>query len=99
MIVKIHKILNEKERNQLVSLIEKYRYIFATNPNELGCCTAYEHRIDVGDSRPVNIPPYKVSPEKRKILNNLVQELLEIGVIEPSRSPYSAPCACKEIYR
>ena len=57
----------------------------------LGCTNLIEYRIDLLDTQPVHVKPYRCSPEQRKELYKNVDELLDLGVIEKSRSPWSSP--------
>lgn len=52
---------------------------------------ATRHEIRLTDPRPVSVRPYRLSPEKKRLLMSQVQEMLRDGVIEPSTSPYSSP--------
>lgn len=47
--------------------------------------------IDTGDARPIHKKPYPMSPYMSQILNKEVDEMLRLGVIEPSQSPWSSP--------
>jgi hypothetical protein len=40
---------------------------------------------------PISVPMYGPSPEKRRVIEEQVKKWLELEVIEPSRSPWSAP--------
>lgn len=58
---------------------------------KLGCVEGGSMVIDTGDSRPVQIHPYRVAPAWRDELQREVFKLLHEGVIEVSKSPWSAP--------
>lgn len=47
--------------------------------------------IDTGDARPINRPPYKMSPAESDELKRQLTELLALGLIRPSSSPWGAP--------
>ena len=50
------------------------------------------HHIDlVPEARPQRQQPYRAGPEKRKIIEEHIKELLEADVIEPAQSPWAAP--------
>lgn len=91
MDLKIHNSLSTKQEKSLLKLIKDYSKVFALSPTDIVTCTSYYHQIKTGTSKPVHLPPYKTSPEKKRIINQLVQELIDIGVVEPSFSPYSSP--------
>ena len=79
------------ERDRLKQLISTYRDVFALTDAELGQTKLVTHRIDTGDSAPIKIPPHRTSPAKMPIIRDEVKSMLEKGVIQPSKSLYSAP--------
>jgi len=52
-------------------------------------CAPYE--IELSDTTPVRSPPYRCAPPKLQVFKQMVNELLEQGVIRPSKSPYASP--------
>jgi hypothetical protein len=53
---------------------------------------AVDHKIDLEPgARPQACNPYRLSPEEMTILRERIQELLELGYICPSSSPWGAP--------
>jgi hypothetical protein len=52
-------------------------------------CAPYE--IKLSDPTPVRSPPYRCAPPKLAIFREKVNELLEQGVVRPSKSPYASP--------
>ena len=52
----------------------------------------FNHKIiEEPGSRPVHRPPYRMSPLELEELRRQLTELLELGHIRPSTSPYGAP--------
>lgn len=49
------------------------------------------HRIALKHNRPIRSPPYRVSDEKKRIIQDQVEEMLRDGIIRPSTSPYASP--------
>ncbi len=49
------------------------------------------HTIDTGDTHPIRLQPYLISPHKLQGVKKEVQSLLKLGIIEPSSSPWSSP--------
>ncbi|KAG1524348.1 hypothetical protein G6F51_014436 [Rhizopus arrhizus] len=47
--------------------------------------------IDTGDSKSISRPPFKMSPRELDELQKQLKELLSLGLIRPSSSPWGAP--------
>ena len=58
--------------------------------NPLRTTTGTEHLIDTIDNTPFKIAPYKVAPNKLPAVQKEMKEMLNKGVIDRSRSPYSS---------
>lgn len=43
------------------------------------------------NSQPVSLPPFPVSPANREVMDKQVDAWIQLGVIEPSKSPWAAP--------
>ena len=78
-------------KEKLSSLIGIYRDVFALAKNPLGTAIGTEHFIDTNDNQPFKIAPYKVAPYKLPAVQEEIKEMLDKGIIVPSKSPYSSP--------
>lgn len=56
----------------------------------LGFTTAVEHEI-ITDSKPIKQRHYPVSPIKQQLLDEELKKMLELDVIEPSKSAWASP--------
>ena len=45
----------------LRDLVIKYRDVFALDDSELGSTDVVEHRIETGSSKPIRVPPHRIS--------------------------------------
>ena len=80
--------LTETQKGQLKKLIHSFTHIFRKN----GRTTMVRHQINLmPDSKPINSPPYRVAPAKRKIIEENIKEMMEQGIVEPSKSPWASP--------
>ncbi len=43
------------------------------------------------NSEPVSLPPFPVSPANREVMDKQIDSWIQLGVIEPSKSPWGAP--------
>jgi hypothetical protein len=57
----------------------------------LGVARVAPYVIELSDTKPVRSPPYRCAPPKLEVFKNIVSDLLEQGVIRPSKSPYASP--------
>ncbi|CAH2246376.1 jg27638 [Pararge aegeria aegeria] len=73
---------------QLKELLADNKDIF-TPSNEPTSHT--EHQMDSGNSRPVAVPPYRLSPQKTEPLKVEIEKMLAGEIIEPCTSPRSSP--------
>lgn len=80
--------LSEAEQGQLKTVIELF-------PNferqGLGRTPLIKHSIDVGDAIPIKQRFYPVSPAVEKVMFKEIDRMLELRVIEPSKSAWSSP--------
>ena len=78
-------------KEKLSSLIGIHPDVFALAKNPHGTTIGTEHFLDTNDNPPFKIAPYKVAPYKLPAVQEEIKEMLDKGVIVPSRSPYSIP--------
>ncbi len=81
--------LDECQCEQLVDIIHSYSSLFSDTPS---CTGLIEHDIDIGDSPPIKQRFYRMTPEKREILESEVTYMLTNGLAEPSSSAWASPC-------
>jgi len=77
-------------KDQAWAMLCKKIKAFSFN-GRLGNLPAKVHIWMVDGQVPISMPMYSASPEKRAIINEQIDTWFEQGVIEPSRSPWSAP--------
>ncbi|TYJ52350.1 hypothetical protein B9479_007044 [Cryptococcus floricola] len=92
----IHKIkvsgdLTTEQLGEINSLLQRNRHAFGYGDRLLGSTTLAELPIDTGDAPPTSYPPRRVSPRGRQLIDQNITELLDLGVIEPSNSPWASP--------
>nr|XP_029728007.1 uncharacterized protein K02A2.6-like [Aedes albopictus] len=77
-------------KEELLECVTKNRDCFSKNYRELGKAKNVELEIVLEDHKPVYEKPYRMEFSRESELNKIVSELLEAGIIEPTRSPYSS---------
>lgn len=80
--------LSTEHREQLSQLCRRFPEVLT---KQLGLTSLMEYKIKLLSSQVERSHPYKLAPPKMEILRKTVDELLEQGVIEPSRSSYASP--------
>ena len=78
-------------KQKLRELVTEYRDVFALAKDPLGTAVGTEHRIETKDAVRIKMAPFKVAPHKLPAIRAEIQEMLEKGVIVPSKSPFSSP--------
>ena len=85
------ELQNAEKKQKLRELVKQYRDVFALAKDPLGTAVGTEHRIETKDAVPIKMAPYKIAPHKLPAIRAEKQEMLEKGVIVPSKSTFSSP--------
>ena len=59
--------------------------------SRLGCTGVLTHKILVTQGMPIKQRPYRLPPAKLQVMKELIEEMLEMDIIEPSSSAWSSP--------
>ena len=87
-----HEGMTKKDKLDYETKISKLiKGLVAEDAKSLGVCKLREHAIDTGDIPPIYLRPYRKSMSERETLKNEINIMLDAGIIEPSRSPWSSP--------
>ena len=86
--VHINPELSRQQTDALWKLLRTYSDIFSNKP---GCTDIAEHKILLTDSNPVRAKTYPVPYSLRETVKEELADMVKLGVIEPSDSPYSSP--------
>jgi hypothetical protein len=79
--------LSPSQQRRLELLISQYPDVLN---EKLGLTHLLENEIQLLDSTPVRLAPYRLAPPKMQYLRDHIKGLLKQGVIEPSFSNYSS---------
>lgn len=80
--------LSKEERKQLEDLVNQH---FQSEPLTLGRTDKVKHTIDTGNAPAVKQRYYPLSPARQKLVNEELDRMLELGIVEPSKSDWSSP--------
>lgn len=81
--------LSSHEKKALNKVINMFSEIAPSD--RIGLTHLLTHSIDTGDAKPIKQRQYPLSPAMQQHLNTEIDEMLKMGVIQPSRSPWSSP--------
>ena len=82
--------LSLRHRPQLQDLILHHPDICKDTPGRTSLVT---HDVDVGDSSPIKQSPYRLNPDKSRLVRKEIDYMLNCNLITPSTSPWSSPVA------
>ncbi|GBM07282.1 Retrovirus-related Pol polyprotein from transposon 297 [Araneus ventricosus] len=83
--------LTDGEKTNLLNLLDKYKSVFAQSISDLGSCDIVQHEIHLSDNIPIRQKPYRVPYALKSEMKNQINQLLDAGIIQPSKTAYSAP--------
>jgi transposase InsO family protein len=89
------KNLQKGQQVELRKLLEKYQDVFYDGGELPLVRVGIEHNIRLrGDNGPIAFQPRRLSREAEKEVRSEIEELVGMGVIRPSNSPWAAPIVC-----
>jgi hypothetical protein len=78
--------------HDLQALLSKHQMVFFTPQGLPHSHSVHDHSIPLAPRiLPPNIRPYRHPFSQKNEIEKMVQELLNVGIIRPSMSPYSSP--------
>ena len=81
--------LNPLQKQELLKIFSEFSDIFCEKP---GQTNKVKHEIKlVPESQPFNLPPYRIAPSRRQVVEQNLREMLEDKIIVPSKSPWASP--------
>jgi len=78
-------------QQDLAALLRKNAKAFATSKLDFGYCADLQHDIDTGNALPIKQSPRRPPLSARQAEDDILQEMLDTGVIQPSNSHWSSP--------
>ena len=81
-------------KNQLKQLLEvDHAGAFSRHDRDYGKTDLIHYRAHIRDRDmpPIAVPPYRTRPEMREVIDNQAFEMIADGLVQPSKSPFSAP--------
>ncbi|KAL1282690.1 hypothetical protein QQF64_001493 [Cirrhinus molitorella] len=88
VVVDIDPQLSAAQKTELQHLVGQFSDVFSPWP---GQTNVIQHDIQTPAGVIVRQRPYRIPEARRQAVEEEVQDMLKLGVIEPSRSPWSSP--------
>ena len=82
---------NNQQRDVVEHILFNFRANFAKDDIELVLTSLIEHIIVTSDDAPIKLPDYKTTPAKLAEIRKQVQQMLNLDIIQPSKSDWRAP--------
>jgi hypothetical protein len=84
--------INDERKEILKELLKKYENMFEYNEEKLGKIKVTKHKIKINEGQePISQRRYKETEEKGKFIKKEVEQLLRMGKIRKSKSPWASP--------
>jgi len=87
--IKFDKTLSKNQAEELWTLLEDFKGVFAWHKRELGCCTIGEHVIDTQGFPPCHTTPGRLSYWEEAEVNKQIQTLIKLGKMKNSDFEYA----------
>lgn len=83
--------LSDSQKQRCIELLEDYKSCFSTGMHDLGFTTVTEMEIHLKDATPIVYRPYRLPHSERKLVQDMVGDMVEHGIVRESSSPYASP--------
>ncbi|CAH1972757.1 unnamed protein product [Acanthoscelides obtectus] len=83
--------ISEADKKACISLLHHFSDCISSSMKHLGNTDTVEMEIKCLVDTPVARHPYRMPDIEKQILRNMIQELLDNGIIRESSSPYASP--------
>lgn len=80
-----------EKRTKIVDLLNEYKGCIAQSAYDVGYTRLTEMKIALITNKPIAFRPRRYSESEREIIRDIVDELLEKGIVRESNSPYASP--------
>ena len=81
----------EQQQYSVKKLLEEYQHLFALTLKELGKTSLVQNEIKLSDKTPFKERYRRIPPHQYEEVRKHLQEMLDIGAIHRSTSPWTSP--------
>ena len=83
--------MNSDLRAEFKRLLSRHASTFASSTSDIGFCSLLQHDIDSQDAKPIKQSPRRPPIGACQAEDDILNEMLKTGVIEPSTSAWASP--------
>lgn len=83
--------LSQWEKDSIIQTLHENQRVLLRQNEKLSSMTTVKHKIHTSDDAPVYTKSYRYPHHFKQDVHEQIQEMLENGIIQNSRSPYSSP--------
>ena len=80
-----------QQKDKAKQVLRKYSFLFAMNSTDLGKTHLVKHHIELRDYTPIKGRYRRIPPHQYEEVRKHLKEMLEIGAIRRSNSPWASP--------
>ncbi|KRY44716.1 Transposon Ty3-G Gag-Pol polyprotein [Trichinella britovi] len=89
-LVKARQLAENVAELETESILRQHSRAISRNDDDLGRTSLVTHHIETGEARPIKQPPRRLPVAQRSVMERLVGQMLESGVIEPASGHWSS---------
>lgn len=83
--------LTGDEKVSATKLLEEYADLFSSGPHDFGLMKGTKHELTLENQSPFKAQPYRKSKVEEAQVAVELKQLLEAGLLQPSKSPWASP--------
>ncbi|MCP3663135.1 MAG: DDE-type integrase/transposase/recombinase, partial [Gammaproteobacteria bacterium] len=87
-----NSIFQKGDKARLLQLLIKYKSVFSSGPFDIGRCGTSKHSIPTtSGTTPIKQRPHRLPAAQRPLVNKMVKDMLDQGIVSRSSSPWASP--------
>ena len=79
------------DRRKLKDLFHRFSQVISVGDGDLGQTKLLKHTIKTGDAKPIHQPTRRLPYHQRGVVQRMVKDMLQQGIIEHSSGSWSSP--------
>ncbi|XP_075154203.1 uncharacterized protein LOC142227602 [Haematobia irritans] len=92
----INETLSGETVENLDKVIKRFEGRFASEAKDIGRCNLVKMSIRLSTDEPICMKPYRLPFARRSIVREIINDMINAGIIRPSTSPFSSPIVLNE---